>query len=203
MRHRFSQQPRLPEASLTVPNWPTATIQPGDVIRDILRQFGARGAGRRNLRVQGTDHIHGVDLDGNAAGGADTSRRRNSGLRRSHEPSTRWYTSAAMRPIGWLQIRTRTEPGWQSCQADPRRADDPPARARGRSAAHLRRPSDGPGRSPAGPPGSRSCWTISAAPARQCLSSNTFWTKMINDCGRPRQARRPRGDLRRPRGRRV
>ena len=54
--------------TVTVPNWPSATIQPGDVIRDILRQFGARvGLDGGNLRVQGTDHIHGVDLDLNAA----------------------------------------------------------------------------------------------------------------------------------------
>ena len=54
--------------TVTVPNWPSATIQPGDVIRDILRQFGARvGLEGGNLRVQGTDHIHGVDLDLNAA----------------------------------------------------------------------------------------------------------------------------------------
>ena len=34
--------------TVTVPNWPSATIQPGDAIRDILRHFGARGgAGRR------------------------------------------------------------------------------------------------------------------------------------------------------------
>jgi 3-phosphoshikimate 1-carboxyvinyltransferase len=54
--------------TLTVPNWPTATIQPGDVIRDILRQFGARvGLEGGNLRVQGiaafadhTSHLRGV-----------------------------------------------------------------------------------------------------------------------------------------------
>jgi 3-phosphoshikimate 1-carboxyvinyltransferase len=54
--------------TVTVPNWPSATLQPGDAIRDILRRFGARVALEGvNLVVQGTDHIHGVDLDLNAA----------------------------------------------------------------------------------------------------------------------------------------
>jgi 3-phosphoshikimate 1-carboxyvinyltransferase len=55
-------------ATVTVPNWPRVTLQPGDAIRDILRHFGARVALEGvNLLVQGTDHIHGVDLDLNAA----------------------------------------------------------------------------------------------------------------------------------------
>jgi 3-phosphoshikimate 1-carboxyvinyltransferase len=50
--------------TVTVPNWPAATLQPGDVIRDILQHFGATvDLERSNLRVQGTNHIHGVDLD--------------------------------------------------------------------------------------------------------------------------------------------
>jgi 3-phosphoshikimate 1-carboxyvinyltransferase len=54
--------------TVTVPRWPSRTLQPGDAIRDILRYFGARVALEGdNLRVQGTDHIHGVDLDLNAA----------------------------------------------------------------------------------------------------------------------------------------
>jgi 3-phosphoshikimate 1-carboxyvinyltransferase len=54
--------------TVTVPNWPRVTLQPGDAIRDILRHFGARVAQEGvNLLVQGTDHIHGVDLDLNAA----------------------------------------------------------------------------------------------------------------------------------------
>jgi 3-phosphoshikimate 1-carboxyvinyltransferase len=54
--------------TVTVPNWPRVTLQPGDAIRDILRRFGARVALEGvNLLVQGTDHIHGVDLDLNAA----------------------------------------------------------------------------------------------------------------------------------------
>jgi 3-phosphoshikimate 1-carboxyvinyltransferase len=54
--------------TVTVPNWPRVTLQPGDAIRDILRHFGARVALEGvDLLVQGTDHIHGVDLDLNAA----------------------------------------------------------------------------------------------------------------------------------------
>jgi 3-phosphoshikimate 1-carboxyvinyltransferase len=54
--------------TVTVPNWPRVTLQPGDAIRDVLRHFGARVALEGvNLLVQGTDHIHGVDLDLNIA----------------------------------------------------------------------------------------------------------------------------------------
>ena len=50
--------------TVTVPNWPSRTNQPGDVIRDVLQKFGARVALRGgNLTVQGTNRIHGVDLD--------------------------------------------------------------------------------------------------------------------------------------------
>jgi 3-phosphoshikimate 1-carboxyvinyltransferase len=50
--------------TVTVPNWPSETIQPGDAIREILVQFGAQVVLEGNvLRVTGTDHIHGVDLD--------------------------------------------------------------------------------------------------------------------------------------------
>jgi 3-phosphoshikimate 1-carboxyvinyltransferase len=54
--------------TVTIPMWPSRTLQPGDVIRDILQYFGARvGLEGDNLQVQGTDHIHGVDLDLSAA----------------------------------------------------------------------------------------------------------------------------------------
>lgn len=54
--------------TVTVPHWPERTNQPGDLIREILRRFGARVAWRDGaLQVQGTDHIHGVDLDLRAA----------------------------------------------------------------------------------------------------------------------------------------
>jgi 3-phosphoshikimate 1-carboxyvinyltransferase len=50
--------------TVTVPNWPNTTIQPGDAIRDILQHFGAEVTlDGSNLQVRGTDHIHGVDLD--------------------------------------------------------------------------------------------------------------------------------------------
>ncbi len=54
--------------TVTIPMWPSRTLQPGDVIRDVLQYFGARvGLQGNNLQVQGTDHIHGVDLDLSAA----------------------------------------------------------------------------------------------------------------------------------------
>ena len=50
--------------TVTVPHWPSETNQPGDAIRDVLQRFGARVALRGgNLTVQGTNRIHGVDLD--------------------------------------------------------------------------------------------------------------------------------------------
>ncbi len=50
--------------TVTVPSWPSNTIQPGDAIREILQRFGANVTIEGgSLRVQGTDHIHGVDLD--------------------------------------------------------------------------------------------------------------------------------------------
>jgi 3-phosphoshikimate 1-carboxyvinyltransferase len=50
--------------TVTVPNWPSLTIQPGDAIREILEHFGAQVTLEDGtLEVQGTDHIHGVDLD--------------------------------------------------------------------------------------------------------------------------------------------
>ena len=50
--------------TVTVPNWPAASLQPGNAIRDILQHFGARvDLDGSNLRVQGTNQIHGVDLD--------------------------------------------------------------------------------------------------------------------------------------------
>jgi 3-phosphoshikimate 1-carboxyvinyltransferase len=50
--------------TVTVPNWPATTLQPGDAIRDILQDFGARvDLDGSELRVEGTDQIHAVDLD--------------------------------------------------------------------------------------------------------------------------------------------
>jgi 3-phosphoshikimate 1-carboxyvinyltransferase len=50
--------------TVTIPNWPAATLQPGDAIRNILEDFGARvDLAGSSLRVEGTDQIHAVDLD--------------------------------------------------------------------------------------------------------------------------------------------
>jgi len=50
--------------TVTVPNWPARTLQPGDTIREILQDFGARvDLDGSNLQVQGTDQLHAVDLD--------------------------------------------------------------------------------------------------------------------------------------------
>jgi 3-phosphoshikimate 1-carboxyvinyltransferase len=54
----------LTGGTVTIPDWPSATHQPGDEIRRILQRFGARVALRDGvLVVQGTDEIHGIDLD--------------------------------------------------------------------------------------------------------------------------------------------
>ena len=50
--------------TVTIPNWPARTLQPGDAIRKILQDFGARvDLDGSNLEVQGTDQLHAVDLD--------------------------------------------------------------------------------------------------------------------------------------------
>ncbi|HEU4909200.1 MAG TPA: 3-phosphoshikimate 1-carboxyvinyltransferase [Propionibacteriaceae bacterium] len=50
--------------TVTIPNWPAGTLQPGDAIRTILEDFGARvDLEGSTLRVEGTDQIHAVDLD--------------------------------------------------------------------------------------------------------------------------------------------
>jgi 3-phosphoshikimate 1-carboxyvinyltransferase len=50
--------------TVTVPNWPAETLQPGDTIREILQDFGARvDLDGSNLEVRGTDQLHAVDLD--------------------------------------------------------------------------------------------------------------------------------------------
>jgi 3-phosphoshikimate 1-carboxyvinyltransferase len=84
--------------TVTVANWPSTTMQPGDAIREILEHFGAEVTLEgSNLRVQGTDHIHGVDLDLSdaaeltpvvaavAALADDTSHLRGIGHIRGHE----------------------------------------------------------------------------------------------------------------------
>lgn len=50
--------------TVVVPGWPRHTYQPGDQIRTILARFGAEVSWQHGeLRVHGTDHLHGVDLD--------------------------------------------------------------------------------------------------------------------------------------------
>ena len=50
--------------TVSIPNWPARTLQPGDAIREILQDFGARvDLDGSNLEVQGTDQLHAVDLD--------------------------------------------------------------------------------------------------------------------------------------------
>ncbi len=50
--------------TVTIPNWPAPTLQPGDQIRNILEDFGAQvDLTGSTLRVEGTDQIHAVDLD--------------------------------------------------------------------------------------------------------------------------------------------
>lgn len=53
---------------VTVPGWPTSTLQPGDELRDIFARFGAEvELDERGLSVTGTDRLWGVDLDLSAA----------------------------------------------------------------------------------------------------------------------------------------
>lgn len=53
---------------VTVPHWPSSTLQPGDQLREILSGFGAEvDLGPDGLTVRGTDQVWGVDLDLNDA----------------------------------------------------------------------------------------------------------------------------------------
>jgi 3-phosphoshikimate 1-carboxyvinyltransferase len=50
--------------SVTVTDWPSATTQPGDRLREIFTRFGAEvSLSGGDLTVRGTGRIHGVDLD--------------------------------------------------------------------------------------------------------------------------------------------
>lgn len=50
--------------SVTVPGWPARTHQPGDRLREIFERFGAQVSWADGAcTVQGTDALHGVDLD--------------------------------------------------------------------------------------------------------------------------------------------
>jgi len=49
---------------ITIADWPKATTQPGDKLRDILTQMGARIEFVSNgLKITGTGKIHGIDID--------------------------------------------------------------------------------------------------------------------------------------------
>ena len=53
---------------VTVPHWPTQTLQPGDQLRDLLAVFGAEvELDERGLTVRGTDQLLGTELDLSAA----------------------------------------------------------------------------------------------------------------------------------------
>lgn len=50
--------------SITIADWPKATTQPGDQLREILTQMGAQVSfGTDGLTITGTDSIHGIDID--------------------------------------------------------------------------------------------------------------------------------------------
>jgi 3-phosphoshikimate 1-carboxyvinyltransferase len=49
---------------VTIADWPTATTQPGDQLRDILTQMGAKVEFvSSGLKLTGTGAIHGIDID--------------------------------------------------------------------------------------------------------------------------------------------
>ncbi|GAB3703979.1 3-phosphoshikimate 1-carboxyvinyltransferase [Mariniluteicoccus flavus] len=54
----------LTQGQVTIPHWPRQTLQPGDQLREILTQFGARvHLDRSGLTVTGGHRLNGVDLD--------------------------------------------------------------------------------------------------------------------------------------------
>ena len=84
--------------SVTVPHWPSETLQPGDQLRDVLSVFGADVAlSEAGLTVTGTDQLLGSDLDLSGASeltpvvaalaalARDTSHIRGVGHVRGHE----------------------------------------------------------------------------------------------------------------------
>ena len=103
----------LTGGTVTVPNWPSDTIQPGDAIRGILQQFGAEVSLEGSvLRVQGTNHIHGVDLDLSGAAeltpivaaiaalADDTSQLRGIAHIRGHETDRRGALESELKRLG-------------------------------------------------------------------------------------------------------
>jgi 3-phosphoshikimate 1-carboxyvinyltransferase len=52
------------DGEVTVPDWPRATTQAGDALRDILAQMGAEvRLDDDGLTVRGTGTVHGIDVD--------------------------------------------------------------------------------------------------------------------------------------------
>jgi 3-phosphoshikimate 1-carboxyvinyltransferase len=50
--------------SVTIADWPKTTTQPGDQLRSIFTQMGAKvSMGERGLTLSGTGVIHGIDID--------------------------------------------------------------------------------------------------------------------------------------------
>jgi 3-phosphoshikimate 1-carboxyvinyltransferase len=50
--------------SITIADWPKATTQPGDQLREVLKQMGAQvSQSAEGLTITGTDAIHGIDID--------------------------------------------------------------------------------------------------------------------------------------------
>jgi len=50
--------------SITIADWPKATTQPGDQLREILTQMGAQVSfGTDGLTITGKDSIHGIDIE--------------------------------------------------------------------------------------------------------------------------------------------
>ncbi len=57
------------DGEVTVPDWPRATTQAGDALRDILQQMGAEvRLDEDGLTVRGTGAVHGIDVDLHDAG---------------------------------------------------------------------------------------------------------------------------------------
>ncbi|MGN6161570.1 MAG: 3-phosphoshikimate 1-carboxyvinyltransferase, partial [Marmoricola sp.] len=49
---------------VTIPHWPATTTQPGDALRDLLRRMGAEiSVTADGLTLQGSGHIHGIEVD--------------------------------------------------------------------------------------------------------------------------------------------
>ena len=105
--------------TVTVPHWPSATIQPGDAIREILQQFGAQVTYEDGtLAVTGTDEIDGVEIDlrgaseltpvvaAIAALAADTSHIRGVAHIRGHETDRLAAIETELDRLGTKVIQT-------------------------------------------------------------------------------------------------